>query len=49
VDNDYVFSFNKYQLRKIEKKTYTPTSELLKSIDELEREFKLIMEEINSL
>lgn len=49
VDNDYVFSFNKYQLRKIEKKTYTPTSELLKSIDELEREFKLIMEEINAL
>lgn len=49
VDNDYVFSFNKYQLRKIEKKTYTPTSELLKSINELEREFKLIMEEINVL
>lgn len=49
VDNDYVFSFNKYQLRKIEKKTYTPTSELLKSIDDLEKEFKKIMEELNNL
>ena len=49
VDNDYVFSFNKYQLRKIEKKTYTPTSELLKSIDDLEKEFKKIMEEITNL
>ena len=47
VDNDYVFSFNKYQLRKIEKKTYTPTTDLLKSIDDLEKEFKKIMEEIN--
>lgn len=49
VDNDYVFSFNKYQLRKIEKKTYTPTTDLLKSIDDLEKEFKKIMEEINNL
>lgn len=48
VDNDYIFSFNKYQLRKIEEKTYTPTNELLKSINDLEIEFKQIMAEINT-
>ena len=48
VDNDYIFSFNKYQLRKIEEKIYTPTNELLKSINDLEIEFKQIMDEINT-
>jgi hypothetical protein len=33
----------------VEKKTYRPTSELLKSIDDLEKEFKKIIEEITNL
>lgn len=49
VDNDYIFSFNKYQLRKIEEKTFTPTDKILKSISDLEIEFKQIMDEISNL
>jgi type I restriction enzyme M protein len=46
VENDYVFSFNKYQKKKVEKKTYRPTSEILDSIKELEKKFTEIVNEI---
>lgn len=46
VDNGYVFSFNKYQKKEIIKKTYRPTNEIISSIEELETQFNVIMEEI---
>lgn len=46
VDNEYVFSFNKYHQTKIEKKEYRPTKEILASINELEKQFKQIMDEL---
>lgn len=46
VDNEYVFSFNKYHQTKIEKKEYRPTKEILASINELEKQFKEIMAEL---
>jgi len=45
-DNDYVLSFNKYQKKETVKKVYRPTSEILDSIDELEKQFQSIMAEI---
>lgn len=39
IDNDYVLSFNKYQEREIIKKEYKPTSEILKNINDLEKQF----------
>ena len=47
VDNDYVFSFNKYQKKQVEKKTYRATKDILTSINNLEDQFKKIMEELN--
>lgn len=46
VDNGYVFSFNKYHKKKIVKKEYRPTSEIIKSIQDLETQFKAVMDEI---
>jgi len=46
VANDYVFSFNKYQKKQIEKKTYRATKDILDSINGLEVQFKEIMEEL---
>jgi type I restriction enzyme M protein len=46
VDNDYVFSFNKYQKKAVEKKTYRPTKDILASIDGLEQQFSRIMGEL---
>lgn len=46
VDNDYVLSFNKYHKVEIAKKEYRPTSEIIKSIRELETEFAAVMDEI---
>ena len=46
VDNDYVFSFNKYQKKEIVKKTYRPTNEIVSSIKDLEKQFSEIMKEI---
>ena len=46
VDNDYVFSFNKYQKKQVEKKTYRATKDILASIYDLEVQFKKIMEEL---
>ena len=46
VDNDYVFSFNKYQKKQVEKKTYRATKDILNSINDLEVQFKKIMEEL---
>ncbi|MCQ2513449.1 MAG: SAM-dependent methyltransferase, partial [Lachnospiraceae bacterium] len=46
VDNDYVFSFNKYQKKQVEKKTYRATKDILASINDLEVQFKKIMEEL---
>lgn len=48
VDNDYVFSFNKYQKKKVEKKNYRPTAEIMQSIKDLEIEFKKVMDELES-
>ena len=48
VANDYVFSFNKYQKKKVEKKTYRPTSEILESIKELEKKFTAVIEELSA-
>ena len=47
VDNDYVFSFNKYHQNKIEKKEYRPTKDILASIKDLETQFQQIMAELN--
>ena len=46
MDNDYVFSFNKYQKKQVEKKTYRATKDILTSINDLEVQFKKIMEEL---
>lgn len=46
VDNDYVFSFNKYQKKEVEKKEYRPTKEIFASINELEKQFVQIMAEL---
>lgn len=46
VDNGYVFSFNKYHKKEIVKKEYRPTSEIIKSIQDLEEQFKAVMDEI---
>ena len=46
VDNDYVLSFNKYHKVEIAKKEYRPTSDIIKSIRELETEFAAVMDEI---
>lgn len=48
VDNGYVFSFNKYHKKEIVKKEYRPTSEIIKSIQDLEEQFKAVMDEICS-
>ncbi len=48
VANDYVFSFNKYQQKKVEKKTYRATKEILSSIKELEGQFTKIMQELGA-
>lgn len=48
VDNDYVFSFNKYQKKQVEKKTYRATKDILSSINELEMQFKKVMEELGA-
>ncbi len=45
-DNDYVFSFNKYQKKEIVKKVYRPTNEIISSIKDLENQFSEIMKEI---
>ncbi len=47
VDNGYVFSFNKYHKKEIVKKEYRPTTEIIASINDLEVQFKAIMEEIS--
>ena len=46
VDNDYVFSFNKYQKKQVEKKEYRPVKEIFASINELEKQFGQIMSEL---
>jgi type I restriction enzyme M protein len=46
VDNDYVFSFNKYQKKEVEKKEYRPVKEIFASINELEKQFTQIMKEL---
>ena len=46
VDNDYVFSFNKYQKKEVIKKDYRSTAEILKSIEDSEEAFKAIITEI---
>lgn len=46
VDNGYVFSFNKYHKKEIVKKEYRPTADIIKSIQDLEEQFKAMMEEI---
>ena len=47
VDNGYVLSLNKYQKKEIVKKVYRPTSEIVKSIYDLEEQFKELMDEIS--
>ena len=47
VDNDYVLSLNKYQKKEIVKKEYRPTAEIVKSICDLEEQFKELMGEIS--
>lgn len=46
VKNNYVYSFTNYNKVKIEKKVYRPTKEIVKSIEDLEDEFKKIMGDI---
>lgn len=46
VANNYVFSFNKYQKKEIEKKEYRPVKEIFASINELEKQFTQIMKEL---
>ncbi len=46
IDNDYVFSFNKYQKKEVEKKEYRPVKEIFASINELEKQFGQIMKEL---
>lgn len=45
-DNDYILSFNRYQKKKIIKKDYRPTKDIVESIKDLEEQFKAIMDEI---
>lgn len=47
VENNYVLSLNRYQKREIIKKIYRPTSEIIRSINDLEEEFRELMSEIN--
>ena len=47
VDNNYVLSLNKYQKKEIMKKEYRPTAEIIKSIYDLEEQFKELMGEIS--
>lgn len=47
VDNNYVLSLNKYQKKEIVKKEYRPTAEIIKSIYDLEEQFKELMGEIS--
>ncbi len=44
--NDYVFSFNKYQKKEVEKKEFRPTADIIASINSLEAEFTAVMNEI---
>ena len=46
VDNDYVLSLNKYQKKEIVKKVYRPTKDIIASINDLEKQFSTLMEEI---
>jgi len=46
VDNDYVLSWNKYHKVHIEKKVYRPTSEIIASIEQSEKEFQDLMSQI---
>lgn len=46
VDNDYVLSFNKYHKTEVIKREYRATADIIKSIDDLERQFAEIMQEI---
>lgn len=46
IDNDYVLSWNKYHKKHIEKKTYRPTSEIIKSIEDSEKEFQDLLAKI---
>ena len=46
IDNDYVFSFNKYQKKEVEKKEYRPVKEIFASINELEKQFAKVMKEL---
>lgn len=46
VDNDYVLSLNKYQKKEIVKKVYRPTKDIIASINDLEKQFATLMEEI---
>lgn len=46
VDNDYVLSWNKYHKVHIEKKVYRPTSEIIESIEQSEKEFQNLMAQI---
>ena len=46
VDNDYILSLNKYQKKKIVKKVYRPTKEIIASINDSEKQFASLMEEI---
>lgn len=47
VDNGYVLSLNKYQKKEIVKKVYRPTKEIIASINDLEKQFASLMEEIS--
>lgn len=46
INNDYVLSFNRYQKRHIEKKTYRPTKEIFESIEQSEKEFADLLNKI---
>lgn len=46
VNNDYVLSLNKYQKKEIVKKVYRPTKDIIDSINDLEKQFTTLMEEI---
>ena len=47
IDNDYVFSFNKYQKKEIIKKTYRPTDEIMNSISKSNFEFLKVYSDIS--
>jgi type I restriction enzyme M protein len=48
IDNGYVFSFNKYQKKEVVKKEYRSTADIIKSINDLEEQFKAVMAEISN-